>query len=119
MTRILLLLVALAAFSAEGTAHAQKTAQPPPTISAEQARTALDVLNDPKKRAAFAATLEAIIKAQPPNGTSAGAPAGASGAVPAVAAAPAATQETGQAPAPAREATMIEGFTIPLSPDSL
>jgi moderate conductance mechanosensitive channel len=117
MTRILLLLVALAALLVVGTAHAQKTAQLPPAISAEQARTALDVLNDPKKRAAFAATLDAIIKAQPPGGTP--------GAVPAAAAATPATRDNGQAQAPApaaapaREPTMIEGFTIPLSPDSL
>ena len=34
-------------------------------ISADQARAALDVLNDPAKRAAFSATLNAVIKAQP------------------------------------------------------
>src|SRR6185437_6707491 len=45
---------------------------------------ALDVLNDPKKRAAFAATLEAIVKAQPaaPAKTGAAAPAAASPSAP-------------------------------------
>jgi small-conductance mechanosensitive channel len=36
----------------------------PGAISPDQARAALDVLNDPKKRAAFSATLEALIKSQ-------------------------------------------------------
>src|SRR5208283_677226 len=47
---------------------APAAAQPPaapPGISADQARTALDVLNDPAKRAAFTATLNAIATAQP------------------------------------------------------
>lgn len=35
------------------------------TLSPEQARAALDTLNDAKKRAAFAATLEALVKGQP------------------------------------------------------
>src|ERR1700722_4255451 len=44
---------------------------PPPapspfgTLSPEQARAALDTLNDPKKRPPFAATLEALVKHQP------------------------------------------------------
>ena len=38
---------------------------PVQAISPDQARQALEVLNDPAKRAAFAATLNAIIKAQP------------------------------------------------------
>jgi len=80
-------------------------------ISVDQARLALDVLNDPKKRAAFSATLDAIIKAQPaksatpdkgPNsGDAAGAPAPAQ-----------------QTPAPATTST-VEGISIPLAPDSL
>lgn len=72
--------------------------QPPP-ISAEQAKTALDVISDPAKRAAFTATLNAIIKAAPQ--TTAG---------PAAAPAPAKT--------PPAEST-VEGVTIPLAPDSL
>jgi small-conductance mechanosensitive channel len=81
-------------------ASAQKPASPPPTISADQARAALEVLNDPAKRAAFAATLNALTKA-PPAGQ---APTAAAPAEPA-AAAP--TQTT------------VEGLTIPLAPDSL
>jgi small-conductance mechanosensitive channel len=71
----------------------------PPAISADQAHAALDVLNDPGKRAAFAATLNAIIKAQP-------GPATIDVATPP----PPATPPT--------EAT-VEGLTIPLAPDSL
>ncbi|MDR3532325.1 MAG: mechanosensitive ion channel [Rhodopila sp.] len=81
---------------------AQKTSNPPPAssaISADQARAALDMLNDPAKRAAFAATLNAIVKAQP------GTPA---------AAAPAADPVT-----PPPTETAVEGLTIPLAPDSL
>jgi small-conductance mechanosensitive channel len=37
----------------------------PPPISSAQARDILDTLNDPNRRAAFAATLEAIVKAMP------------------------------------------------------
>jgi small-conductance mechanosensitive channel len=68
----------------------------PPAITADQAHMALDVLNDPSKRAAFAATLSAILNGQP--GT-AGTPA---------------------APvAPPANHTTVEGVTIPLAPDSL
>jgi len=38
---------------------------PTPALTPDQARAALDVLNDPAKRAAVAATLQAILKAQP------------------------------------------------------
>ena len=40
-------------------------AQPGASLTPEQARAALETLNDPKKRAAFAATLEALLKGQP------------------------------------------------------
>ena len=40
-------------------------AQPAPALTAAQARAALDVLNNPKERAALTATLEAIAKGQP------------------------------------------------------
>ncbi|HEX2942672.1 MAG TPA: mechanosensitive ion channel domain-containing protein [Rhodopila sp.] len=87
-------------------AYAQKAAPPAPSaISAEQAQTVLEVLNDPARRAAFAATLNAIIKAQPARGT---APATAAHGSPPAQAAPA---------APA--ATTVEGVSIPLAPDSL
>jgi len=99
----MLLLLGLILVSPSAPVLAQKQA-PPPTISAEQARSALDVLNDPKKRAAFAATLEAIVKAQPaaPAKTGAAAPAAASPSAPADA-----------QPAPSG------GIAIPLLPDSL
>ena len=40
-------------------------AQSPPRITADQARQALDVLNDPARRAQFTATLEAIVNGAP------------------------------------------------------
>ena len=68
MIRLLLLIVALLAVPAVAPAQAPAGSpvasvgtKPASAISAEQARIALDVLNDPKKRAAFAATLDAIV----------------------------------------------------------
>jgi small-conductance mechanosensitive channel len=98
MMRLVLILLCAVMLGVPTTASAQKAANPPagvPAISADQARTALEVLNDPAKRAAFAATLNAIIKTQA---------AGAS----------AAPAEPGKAPE-----TTVEGVTIPLAPDSL
>jgi small-conductance mechanosensitive channel len=100
MTRLILMLLCAVCLGVSMPAAAQKPASPPPTISADQARAALDVLNDPAKRAAFAATLNALTKA-PAGGQT---PAAAAPAEPA-AAAP--TQAT------------VEGLTIPLAPDSL
>nr|WP_294507611.1 mechanosensitive ion channel domain-containing protein [uncultured Rhodopila sp.] len=71
----------------------------PSGISADQARTALDVLNDPAKRAAFAATLGAIVKAQ--------------------SAQPGAPAAPGKPAEPAAPETKVQGITIPLAPDSL
>jgi small-conductance mechanosensitive channel len=68
MIRVVLILLCAVLLGVPTPSSAQKPASPPaapPAISAEQARTALDVLNDPAKRAAFAATLNAIVKAQP------------------------------------------------------
>jgi moderate conductance mechanosensitive channel len=68
MIRVALILLCAILFGVPTPSFAQKPVSPaatPPAISAEQARTALDVLNDPAKRAAFAATLNAIVKAQP------------------------------------------------------
>ncbi|HVY18206.1 MAG TPA: mechanosensitive ion channel domain-containing protein [Rhodopila sp.] len=73
-------------------------------ISPDQAKQALDVLNDPAKRAAFAATLTAIIKAQP-----AAAPA-KPGAAPATEPAK---------PDQAAPADNHAALPIPLAPDSL
>jgi small-conductance mechanosensitive channel len=76
-----------------------------PTISPAQARDVLDTLNDPKKRAAFTATLEAITKALPvpPVPVAEGAAARTPGDQPAAEAAPAAPAE----------------LALPLKPDSL
>jgi small-conductance mechanosensitive channel len=85
---------------------AQNPAPPPATLSADQARAALDVLNDPAKRAALAATLTAIAKAPPPAQASAPTPAAAPPTQPAK-------------PADTAPKTTVEGVTIPLAPDSL
>ncbi len=75
MMSIKLLLICSMALLWTASVTAQRAAQPatgpsqaPPAgaaISVEQAHAALDVLNDPKKRAAFAATLDAIVRAGP------------------------------------------------------
>ncbi|HEY0185532.1 MAG TPA: mechanosensitive ion channel domain-containing protein [Rhodopila sp.] len=101
-----------------------------PSISADQAHVALDVLNDPAKRAAFAATLNAIVKAQSPNAAPAtDATTGPAASAPPAGTAPAASSAASSAappapaptPAPAKPATQttVEGLTIPLAPDSL
>jgi small-conductance mechanosensitive channel len=103
MIRLILLLMCTVVLGAPMPSAAQKPGGPPsapPAISADQAHAVLDVLNDPAKRAAFAATLNAIIKALP-------------GSAPA--AAPAATEPA--TPPPGQ--TTLEGLTIPLAPDSL
>ena len=47
-------------------APVRKPEPPPlPSLTPAQAQDVLETLNDPKKRAAFAATLEAIVKAAP------------------------------------------------------
>jgi small-conductance mechanosensitive channel len=95
------------------------TAAPTPSITPEQARQALDVLNDPVKRAEITATLEAIARAQHPTPTSATATAAtATTSSPASAtsssATPASTAPTG---APAAQPTSAPAS--PLAPDSL
>jgi len=57
-----LILVWLLALALAAPALAQS---PPPQITPDQARQALDVLNDPAKRAQFTATLEAIVNGAP------------------------------------------------------
>jgi small-conductance mechanosensitive channel len=73
---------------------------PATSITPEQARQALDVLNDPAKRAAITATLEAIARALPAT------PTGAAPATP-----------TAAAPAPTTPKSAPEG--APLAPNSL
>ncbi len=70
--RRLLFLLCLVVFGSVAPAVGQPAdhASPPApataaAVTAAQARQALDVLNDPAKRAQFTATLEAIVKAQP------------------------------------------------------
>ncbi|HUN42216.1 MAG TPA: hypothetical protein VMU81_18155, partial [Acetobacteraceae bacterium] len=123
MRRFLCLITCLLAALAAVPAHAQP---PSSQITATQAQQALEVLNDPAKRAAVTATLEAIIKAQAatsPATTATGAkPAGA--VAPAAASAPALAATPGGAasgpttgPVPAAETTSPLG--LPLAPDSL
>ncbi|MBS0643929.1 MAG: mechanosensitive ion channel [Proteobacteria bacterium] len=78
-------------------------ASPANGITPEQARLALDVVNDPAKRAAFTATLNALIKAGTP----------AQAATPAGQPAPAGAEQ------PPAQKTTVEGIAIPLAPDSL
>ncbi|MFL5285310.1 MAG: mechanosensitive ion channel domain-containing protein [Rhodopila sp.] len=110
MIRAVLLLIGVLTLALIPSAGAQTPAPahqeaPPPAISADQARTALEVLNDPAKRAAFTATLNALLKAPPAGHAPAAAPPPAAEAKPA---------EPASAPT-----TTVEGLTIPLAPDSL
>ena len=93
--------------AAQATAPAagSPAATPFGALSPEQARTALDTLNDPKKRAAFAATLEALVKAQPDPPLAAPAPAPA--------AAPTSPPANAAVPSPP------ESIPIQFEPDSL
>jgi small-conductance mechanosensitive channel len=113
----LLLTIPLVILRSEAAHPQQKApsqaADPFGALSPDQARVALDTLNDPKKRAAVAATLEALIKAQsnrepsssPPAQSAAPPPgAGQAGAAPVAA--------TGAKPPP-------EGIAIQLAPNSL
>ena len=84
-------------------------AQPPPTaLTPEQARAALEVLNNPKKRAEFTATLQALAAQKPaaPAPAQPEKPTGKPDAAPEAASAP-------QAAGP------NSGLQIPLAPDSL
>jgi small-conductance mechanosensitive channel len=74
----------------------------PQALTPEQARAALDTLNDPRKRAAFAATLEALVKSQPRPDPPPPAPDPPPAATPATPA-----------------ATTLPGPSIQLEPDSL
>jgi len=106
-------LVTLSLLALPPPAFAQKPAraETPPAvqgISPEQARQALEVLNDPARRAAFAATLNAIVKAPP-------APAAAGKTAPGgTAQAAAGKPEDKDKAAPPQPA-----LAIPLAPDSL
>ncbi|HEY4042292.1 MAG TPA: mechanosensitive ion channel domain-containing protein [Rhodopila sp.] len=110
MIRLVVILLCIALPGMPRLSEAQKAPAPPPAapaISADQARAALDVLNDPAKRAAFSATLNALVKGQAPE-AGAGPPA----------AAPIAATPGEPAKTPPNE-TAIEGLKIPLAPDSL
>jgi moderate conductance mechanosensitive channel len=112
MVRLLIAVCCLAALGQRAPADAQSPAQHDAgatPISGDQARAALDVLNDPAKRAAFAATLSAIANAPAAPGMVAPTP---SAAAPPAAAAP------GGGKPPATE-TSVKGLKLPLAPDSL
>src|ERR1700712_309305 len=114
MIRLALILLCLLRFGVPTWSFAQNTVPQntvpqntaAPAISSDQARAALDVLNDPAKRAAFTATLNAIVKAQPHAAATTLAPP----SPPAADVAPA---------SPAPTETTVQGLTIPLAPDSL
>ncbi len=90
-------------------------AQPSPALTPAQARAALEVLNDPKKRAEVTATLEAIARAQPAPATSVATPADRAST------AAAATRPGSAAPAPGAKPPPAapEQKTLALAPDSL
>ncbi|HET8997885.1 MAG TPA: mechanosensitive ion channel domain-containing protein [Acetobacteraceae bacterium] len=90
-------------------------AQPSAALSPEQARTALEVLNNPRKRAEVASTLEAIAAAKP---DAAPAQPAATDKAPPPAAKPGPAPAAGTA-APAQPASSTEALKIPLAPDSL
>jgi small-conductance mechanosensitive channel len=107
MIRVLLILLCALAIGVPTRSFAQAPGAPPAaasSLSPDQARAALDVLNDPGKRAAFAATLNAIVAARP------------AATAPAAAPAPAPAVQPAQPPTPH---TTVEGVSIPLAPDSL
>jgi len=112
MSRLLVLLACVLVPAAGPPAHAQPTASPP-ALTAEQARQALDVLNDPRKRAEVAAALQAIAAPRPAAADPAAAPA------PQPAAAPAAAAATPAAPAAPAAAASAEALVLPLAPNSL
>ena len=90
-----------------------------PALSAEQARNVLETLNDPKRRAALIATLEAIVKAAPPAAAPAAAAPSVTPAAAAPAAAPAVPGADGAAQAPAEGQAAAPALPLPLKPDSL
>jgi hypothetical protein len=108
MTRFIMILLCATVLGVSTPSAAQNPPSPSPapvSLSAEQARAALEVLNDPAKRAAFAATLNAIVKARPKGAPS---PSASASAAPDVQPnKPPAAEPTGQ------------GLSIPLAPDSL
>ena len=67
MIRFLFMLLAVLALAPQAVVPLAVAAEPSPApaITADQAKAALDVLNDPQKRAAFQATLQAIVAAKP------------------------------------------------------
>ncbi len=119
---------ALAAEPAASGAAGRVASGPVAAISPDQARQALEVLNDPAKRAQFTATLEAIAKAQPAptaksapaSGTEAPSPAPAS-AVGSAPADSAATVNAGLAPNGLGAVVLLHGseFLTQMSSESL
>jgi small-conductance mechanosensitive channel len=95
--------------------HSPPVATPATTpfgaLSPEQARAALETLNDPKKRAAVAASLETLIKS--------GEPPAPSQPPPAPQPPPAAQPATGGPPAASGAKPAAEPIAIQLAPDSL
>ena len=100
MTRLIRILLCATGLLIPAPSLAQKPPGLPAettSISADQARAALEVLNDPAKRAAFAATLTAITKTQPDTQPPA----------------------SGELVKPTANETTVQGVTLPLAPDSL
>jgi small-conductance mechanosensitive channel len=88
-------------------------------ITPAQAQQALDVLNNPQKRAEMTATLEAIIKAHPAASTPAKASDAKPGATPAPSSSGTATPAHGTAAGTSSTAGTPAPLGLPLAPDSL
>ncbi len=117
MLRLLILafLLALApGIAARAQPPAHTAPPPPPQITAEQARQALDVLQDPQKRAQIITTLEAIARTKP-LAEPAHAPTPATPPAPEPTTVPATTAPATATPAPAAGPPA----TILVAPDSL
>jgi small-conductance mechanosensitive channel len=97
---LILIMLALITGGLHPAAAAAPTTPPTPAITQAQARQVLDVMNDPAKRAAFTATLEAIVNTLPST--------------------PPPTPSTTKPPATTTPATTTAlGLPIPLTPNSL
>ena len=115
--RLLPLLLTLFTVLAGPPSWAQPKQTAAPAISPDQARAALDTLNDPKKRAAFTATLEAILKAPPETRAAEAKPEPRPGETKQD---PRPAAKSGPAAAPDEAAgTPREPLPLPLEPDSL
>jgi small-conductance mechanosensitive channel len=112
---LLLFILPLALPRAAAHAETKPVADARAALTPEQARAALDTLNDPKKRAALEATLQAIAQTRPMADT---APSSQAGVAQSATPQPAPTQTEAAAPASA-PTPASGGIAIQLAPNSL